>query len=567
VTTATLSRADVTKKAEKKYIAELLKTDRALGELEKLARARIVKAHKEWPAKGHWFDIEAGKRVVKFVENYCRHYKGEWAGMPMLLENWQKLIIVEAFGWKRADGYRLHRTVWLELGRKNGKSALASALAVYLLLADAEPGAEIYSSATKRDQAKIVFDAAKEIVNQSPALAEYIKVQRGNLSVLRTRSKFEPLSSESNTLDGLNPHGNIIDELHSHRDRMVWDKLITAQASRRQPMNLLITTAGIYDTEQIGFVLHDHAVAILNGQIEDDSWFAWISAADEGDDPYELTTWEKANPNLGISIYASFLEQRAAEALSQPSSLNSFMRLHLNQWTQQLERWLDMGDWDTCNGEVDLNELEERECYMGLDLSSKLDITALALFFPPLEDESWKLWVRCYIPQESMHDRERTEHIPYSMWARDGWIVPTEGDVIDYKWIQDDIAKLSERFNVQELAYDPWSCQQTALHCRDEIGLNVVPIRQGFMSLSEPTKEFERLVVSGKLAHGGNPCLAWMANNVTVKHDPAGNIKPDKGKSQRHKIDGIVASIIALARASLGDGGASVYETEGIMVI
>lgn len=547
-------------------LLKLFETERELGELEQLTRARILKAHEEWPAKGHWFDYEAGARVIAFVENFCKHWKGEWAGSALLLESWQKAIILEAFGWKRADGHRLHRTVWLELGRKNGKSALASALGVYLLVADGEPGAEVYSSATKRDQARIVFDAAKDIVNQSAALKEYVKVQRANLSVLRTRSKFEPLSSEGDTLDGLSPHGNIIDELHSHKNRVVWDKLITAQAARRQPMNLLITTAGIYDPEQIGWQLHDHAVHILEGKVEDDSWFVWISAADQGDDPYELTTWEKANPNLGVSIYPSFIEQRASEALTQPSSLNAFTRLHLNQWTQQLERWLDMNDWDECGHTVDLDALEERDCYMGLDLSSKLDLTALALMFPPLDDDLWRLWVRSYIPAESMAERERVEHIPYSLWERDGWITATEGDVIDYQWIEKDIKELADRFNILEMAYDPWSCQQTALRCRDDIGLQVVPVRQGFMSLSEPTKEFERLVVSGKLAHGGNSCLTWQANNVSVRHDPAGNIKPDKGLKARHKIDGIVASIIALARASLWDGG-SVYETEGIMVL
>ena len=546
-------------------VADLLETDRAIGELETLARERILRAHEEWPAKGYTFDLAAGLRVIEFVEGYCRHYKGEWAGTPMLLENWQKVILLESFGWMREDGLRVHRTMWLELGRKNSKSALAAALGVYLLIADGEQGAEVYSSATKRDQARIVFQFAKEIVNQSPQLAEHIKVQRTNMSVLRTRSKFEPLSAEGDTLDGLSPHGNIIDELHSHRDRNVYDKLITAQASRRQPMSVCITTAGIYDPEKIGWQLHDHATALLQGTVEDDSWFVWISAADKDDDPYERSTWEKANPNLGVSIYPDFIEQRASEALSQPSSLNAFMRLHLNQWTQQIERWLDMTYWAACNHEVDLDALEGRECYMGLDLSSKLDLTALALVFPPSEDDLWRLWVRCYIPRESMVERERVDRIPYSTWEREGWITPTEGDVIDYTWIERDILELSERFNVQEVAYDPWSAQQTALRIRDDIGIPVVPIRQGFMSLSEPTKEFERLVVSGKLAHGGNSCLAWQANNVTVRHDPAGNIKPDQGQ-QTHKIDGIAASIIALARASLWDGG-SVYEEEGILVL
>ena len=215
--TATLAPPDV----GYELISKLLETDRAIGEQEKLARERILRSHEEWPAKGYTFDVEAGRRVIAFVEGLCRHYKGEWAGKPMVLENWQRAIIMEAFSWKRPDGLRVYRTIWMELGRKNGKSALAAALGVYLLIADGEQGAEVYSSATKRDQARIVFQFAKEIVNQSAELAKHIKVQRTNMSVLRTRSKFEPLSSEGDTLDGLSPHGSIIDELHSHKNRVV----------------------------------------------------------------------------------------------------------------------------------------------------------------------------------------------------------------------------------------------------------------------------------------------------------------------------------------------------------
>jgi phage terminase large subunit-like protein len=548
-------------------IEELLETERALGEHETRARERIRRTHAEWPAKGYTFDVDAGERVIQFVESYCRHYKGEWAGQPMYLEPWQKLILMETFGWKRADGLRVYRTLWLELGRKNGKSCLAAALALYLLVADGEPGAEVYSSATKRDQAKIVFSFCKEIVAQSSQLAKHCKVQRNNISVARTRSKMEPLSAEGDTLDGLNPHANVIDELHSHKTRQVYDKLVTACASRRQPLTVMITTAGIYDPEKIGWQLHEHAVAVLNETVEDDTWFVWISAADEGDDPYAHSTWEKANPNLNVSIYPEFIEQRAAEALTQPSSLNAFTRLHLNSWTQQVETWLAPEDWDACAGNVDLDELEGRECYLGLDLSSKLDLTAVALLFPPItDDEPWKLSVTCYIPRETMREKERADRVPYALWESQGWVVPTDGDVIDYAWIERDIYELGERFNIQEVAYDPWAAQQTALRIRDDMGIPVVPVRQGFMSLSEPTKELERLVVSGRLSHGGNSCLAWQAANVTIRHDPAGNVKPDKGKTQRHRIDGIAATINALARAQLWDGG-SVYESEGIMVL
>jgi phage terminase large subunit-like protein len=562
MTPATMAPPD----ASLKLVTKLMKTDRTIGEMEQRTYDRIIKAHETWHEKGYWFDLEAGQRVIQFCETFCKHYKGEWAGKPMLLENWQKLAILEAFGWKRADGYRLFRFMWMELARKNGKSQLAAALGVYLLLADSEPGAEVYSSATKRDQARIVFTAAQQICKQNKELMQFVKSQRTNLSVLKTQSKFEPLSSEGDTLDGLSPHGNIVDEIHAHKDRRVWDTLVTAQGARTQPMNICLTTAGLFEPESIGWQLHDHATSILDTTVEDDSWFVWISSSDQGDDPYAPETWEKANPNLGVSIYPQYLEQMSQLASAQPSFLNSFLRLHCNVWTQQVERWLDADHWEACSHPVELDELEGRDVYMGLDLSSKLDLTALALVFPPIEDELWRLWVQCYIPRESMQERERLERIPYELWERQGWVTPTEGDVIDYDFILRDIEQLSERFNVVEVAYDPWAAQQTALKIRDDLGLEAVPMRQGFMSLSEPTKELERLVVSGKLAHGGNSCLTWQANNTTLRHDPAGNIKVDKAKSQKHKIDGIAASIMAIGRASLHDGD-SIYETEGIMVL
>ena len=552
---------------EMELIRELMETDRAIGEREQQVLDRILNAHETWPAeKGYRFSLEAGQRVISFCEDFCRHYKGEWSGTPMYLAPWQKLILLETFGWLKEDGYRLHRTLWIEVARKNGKSQLAAALGVYLLVADQEPGAEVYASATKRDQARIVFDAAKQIVNQSPELRKHVQVQRANLHVLRTSSKFEPLSSEGHSLDGLSPHGNIVDELHSHRNRMVYDKLITAQGSRRQPLNVCITTAGIYDPKQVGYQLHEHAVAILDGMIEDDSWMVWLSCSDEGDDPYDESTWQKANPNIGVSIYPSFLEQRASEALSQPSSFNSFQRLHLNKWTSQVERWLDMEAWNECDGDVDMESLRGRECYAGLDLSSKLDLTALALVFPPLDDDLWRLWVRCYMPRSTMVERERVDHTPFSQWERQGWVTPTPGDVIDYDYIVADIDRLSTEYALLEVAYDPWAAQQTALKLRDDYGVPVVPMRQGYRSLSEPSKEFERLIIGRQLAHGGNGCLTWQCSNTSVSHDPANNIKPDKS-NQTQKIDGVVASIMAIGRAVLLADTGSVYEDEGIMVI
>lgn len=538
-----------------------LKDDRAHGELEKKCRARILRNHREFPKKGYRFDAAAGLKAIGFVEGWCTHYQGEWAGKPMLLEGWQKAITMEVFAWKNPDGFRVVRTMWIEIARKNGKSQWAAAIAMLLLVADNEPGAQVYSSATKRDQAKIVFEAAAMMVKQSARLRKWVKPHKFNMSVARTGSKFVPLSAEGDTLDGLNPHGNIVDEIHAHKNRLVWDVLLTAQGARRQPLNVVITTAGIYNPEAIGWQLHDYAEKILERTFEDDSWFVWISAADKDDDPFARTTWEKANPNIGVSVYPAYLKDMAQKARDQPSFMNTFLRLHCNIWTQQADRWLQMHHWEAC-GEREVNEAEliGLDCFGGLDLSEKLDMTALVLAFE--RDGFWDLLCRFWAPEDTMVIRERRDRIPYSQWVREGWVSATPGNVIDYEFILAEITVLAARHNIVELAYDPWSALQMSLKL-DEEGMLTTPMRQGFASLSEPSKEFEALVVSGRIGHGHNPVLRWMANNVTVRHDPAGNIKPDKEKSTQ-KIDGIVAAIMAVGRGTLTLNASSVYETQGM---
>lgn len=548
----------------------LVATERAVGRLERLYRERMERDRERLPLLGYWFDEEDADRVVAFFETYLRHHKGEWAGHLFVLEPWQKEILREAFGWKRPDGTRRYRTVWIEVARKNGKTEMGAGIGDFMLVFDQEPGAEVYSSATKRDQAKILFDAAKAMVQQSPELKRYIKAHRANMSCQALGSKFEPLSADGDKLDGLNAHCNLIDEVHAHKDRLVYDVLVTSMGARRQPMTVIITTAGTYDPEQIGWQLHDKAVKVLEGVVEDESFFAYIAAADKDDDWKDPATWEKANPNLGVSVKYSYMEEMCGKAQTEPSFLNTFLRLHLNIWTQQVTRWISPDDWKKCaRKRLSLELFRDRPCFGGLDLSTTQDITAFALVFPPYrEKRDWAVFPWFWVPEHQTTEKVKKGLEPYDVWVRGGHLHETPGNVVDYEFIKATVLGLAKEYRVREIAYDPWNATQTAVDLENK-GCTMVEVRQGYASMSEPSKEFERLVVSGQLQHGDHPVLNWMANNVAVASDPAGNIKPNKDpkKGSVGKIDGVVATINAISRAMVFVKGESVYEDRGVRVL
>ena len=547
----------------------LVATERAMGRLELLYRERMKRDRERLPALGYYFDDEEADRVVDFVESELRHHKGEWAGQLFELDPWQRELLREVFGWFRADGTRRFRTAWVEIARKNGKTEIGAAVGVYMLVFDREPGAEVYSSATKRDQARILFDAGKAMVKQSGNLQRYIKTHRANMSCEALGSKFEPLGADGDTLDGLNAHCNLIDEIHAHKDRLVYDVLVTSMGARRQPLTFIITTAGTYDPEQIGWLLHQKAEQVLEGVVEDESFFAYIAAADPDDDWRDPGSWEKANPNLGVSVKREYMEEMARKAESEPSFLNTFLRLHLNIWTQQVTRWIAMEHWQACARKMRLELFKGRPCFVGLDLSTTTDITALALAFPPTEEgEDWGLFTRFWVPEYRVQEEAKRGVAPYDRWVQAGMMHETPGNVIDYGYITADIAKLADTHDIEEIAYDPWNATQTATELEAD-GYTMVEVRQGYASISEPSKEFERLVVSGKLHHPDNPVMRWMMNNVAVATDPAGNIKPNKDpkRGSRGKIDGVVAAIMAIARAIVWVNARSVYNDRGIRYI
>ncbi|MBE3590000.1 MAG: terminase [Firmicutes bacterium] len=445
-------------------------------------------------------------------------------------------------------------------------STLSAGIALYLLFADNEPGAEIYSAAADREQAAIVFETAKQMVLASPALRKRCEVYKRSIVVPKTGSSYKVLSADAPTKHGLNAHGVIFDELHAQPNRELWDVLTTATGAREQPLVVAITTAG-YDRNSICWEQHEYARKVMDGIIDDPSFFAFIAAADEDDDWTDPAVWAKANPGLGQTVKLDYLEQEAKRAKEVPAYQNTFRRLHLNQWTQQESRWLDLAAWDATAGIIAEESLSGRPCFVGLDLSTTTDLTAMALLFPPQADgEPYAVLPRFFLPKEGLREREQRDRVPYSTWAREGFIRLTEGNVIDYQAVREQLHRDAQRYKVVEVAYDPWNATQLALQLQDD-GFTVVQVRQGFATLSAPTKELMRLVVGGLLRHGGNPVLRWQADSMVVAQDPAGNIKPNKAKSSG-RIDGMVALIMALDRAMRHEQPKrSVYEERGILTI
>lgn len=511
----------------------------------------------------YWYDEAAAQKAVDFFPLALCHVKGEWAGQPISLLPWQENDVIRPlFGWKRPDGTRRYRTCFVEVPRKNGKSTIAAGIGLYLLFADGEPGAEVYSAAADRSQAAIVFDIAKQMVAKSPMLAKRARIFQSSIMAPATGSSYKVLSADVETKYGYNASGIIFDELHTQANRRLWDALITATGVRRQPLTFVMTTAG-YDRHSVCWEQHDYAMKVKAGIIQDDSYLGVIYAADENDDWTDPKVWAKANPSLGNTLKLDYVATECQHARDIPGYENTFKRLQLNIWTEQATRWLGLDTWDACAGEVDLALLEGRDCFGGIDLSSTQDTTALALVFPGPDGYDTLSWF--WVPEESIRKRSERDRVPYDIWARDGFIEETEGNVVDYDIIRKRVNELGQRFHIKEIAIDRWNSTDLQTRLQGD-GFTVVPFGQGFASMTAPAKELEKLLLSRKLRHGGNPVLRWMASVVAVSQDAAGNLKPDKAKSTE-RIDGIVALIMALGRAMVQPDGWSMYETERLLVI
>jgi len=538
----------------------------------KLACERYFDDLEHGHERGLRFEPERAERVLRFV-GMLKHSKGKWGRGPgeyIRLEPWQQFIIWNVFGWLRADGMRRFRTLWNEVGRKNGKSTLGAALGLYLAFADGEAGSEVYSAATKRDQARLVHAEAIRMVKKNKGLRKYVKIFKDNLSLEDTNSKYEPLGGDSDSTDGLNVHGIVADEVHAWKSRDMWDVLETATGSREQPMMVAITTAGM-DRQSICWEKHEYTCKVLegwrDGSFVDDTWFGIVFALDDGDDWRDEAVWPKANPNLNVSKYIDDLRMKAERAAKMPAAQNNFKRRELNMWVQGDAKWMEMDAWRACGGPVSAlklpEKLKKRECYGGLDLGSTSDLTAFVLVFPA-ENGYFDVVTRFWLPEDAIEPRTQ-EGTHYDVWVRDGYIQATPGNIRDDDWVYEQIDQDDAAFDVQQVAFDKWGASSVAQVLQKK-GMKVVEFRQGMASMSPPMKDLERLVLSKKLRHGSNPVLTWMADNLVAETDAAGNQKPSKEKS-REKIDGMVALIMALDLALRHPKPESPYAKRGLRVL
>jgi phage terminase large subunit-like protein len=545
----------------------------AAGPWVRLACKRHLADLKARKRTGHVWDLA---RAVKAIEFFSEVLVLE-DGAPFKLEPFQQFIVGSLFGWYNADGYRRFRDAYVEMGKGNGKSPLAAGIGIYGLVADGEAAPEVYSAATMRDQAKIVFTDAKRMVEGNPELADMVGVNVGSLTF--RNGVFRPVSSEHKGLDGLRVHVGLIDELHEHPSGMVVDKIRAGTKRQRNALVFRITNSG-FDRTSVCWNEHDYSIKVLQGTVQNEAWFAYVCALDDEEKWTDLRELRKANPGLGTILPESYLREQVKSAQGMPSKENIVKRLNGCVWTEQSERWLDLAAWDACGGAIDLAALRGKPCMMGLDAASTNDFAATCKLF---EDEgryvaAWRFWLPEGSLEEATSPRPEAVRIQLREWADRGFITLTPGPVIDYDHIEAEILKDAQDFDVQRLAFDRWNVTQLVTHLRDALGSRYNPATgkdeprvfdfpQTMAQMSAPSKELEKLVTERKLRHGGNPVARWMASNVTLRYGPNAQIKPDRERSG-DKIDGIIALVMALDMASReAESGPSVYEERGLLVL
>ena len=499
----------------------------------------------EWP----WiFDADKAARPCEFIE-LLPHIKGKWARERRLieLEPWQCFIITTVFGWvHRETSLRRFKEGYTEVPRKNAKSTLSSGLALYMLSADGEHGAEVYSAATTRDQARIVFDDAKAMAERTTGLREHlgVAIMQHSITVAHRASKFTPLAAEGSTLDGLNVHFAVIDELHAHKTRAVYDVIDTARGAREQSLLWNITTAGT-DRSGICYERRTHVTKVLDGVIDDPTMFGIIYTLDEGDDPHDPASWAKANPNWDRSVLMDDMAAASRKAEAMPSALNNFLTKRLNVWVSGESIWMDMRAWDRCAMPTlrDLTDFHGAKAWIGLDLAQKKDFAALCLVFE--RDGLWHVCTRLYLNELAIQESGNA-HL--SGWARQGYVQVTDGDITDFDVVAEDLRTLCRNFDVQEIAFDPALSMYFAGKLIEE-GLPLVEITQRALFFTPPLIQVENLVLEKKLRHDGNPVMAWMVSNLVVKVSKFNELRHPTKERPENKIDGPIAMLMALGRA------------------
>jgi phage terminase large subunit-like protein len=518
------------------------------------------------------FSSEKSERVRRFVETYCTYSKGEWAGKPFELLPWQwDDLIQPLFGTLKPDGMRQYRTAYVEIPKKNGKTELVSALGLYMLTNDGESGAEVYCAAADREQASIAYHAASSMVRNNGVLSKHIKCldSRKRLIYQRKNSFLQVLSSESYTKHGLNPSCVIIDEIHAHPNDELYTVLTSGtDYARAQQVVFIITTAGIYDVNTIWWRLRSKAIQVRDGIISDPRFLPVLYIADpENDQDGDEGLWRRVNPSLGQIFTIEKIRQDYEEARQNPIDLENFKRFRLNIPIKVVSRWMPMREWDKCGGIIDTINLKGRRCYGGIDLSNKQDLSAFVLIFPPLAGlDKWTVLARFYCPDDSIIERSKSDRVPYRIWAEQGYITPTPGNVIDYAYIERDIIQASQEYQIIEVGFDPWGATNLATRLFNDHDIRMVEIRQGSKSMSEPAKDILTKTLQHQINHGNNPVLRWNADNLVMFKDANENIRPDKAKAT-DRIDGFVALINAWARAIFSEEESCVYEERGVLTL
>jgi phage terminase large subunit-like protein len=560
------------------YADRVIDGTEGVGRYERLACERFIRdleraGTEEFP---YLFDETLGSRACRFVE-LLPHIKGEWAKPAYIdgklgyakieLQDWQVFIVINLFGWKHmVTMLRRFRRAYEEVARKNAKSTLAAAILLFMSTADAEPGAHCYSAATTGEQAREVFDVARNMALREPEFLVRFGVDIGkhDITVQSSASSAKPLNAEGSTLDGLNVHFATIDELHAHKTRAVYDVIDSATGARSQPMIMMITTAGS-DRAGICYEQRDYTVKVLERVVPDETWFGIIFTLDDGDVWHDQTNWRKANPNLGISVKVDDMEAACRKALAMPSAQGNFLTKRLNVWVNADSAWMHMQAWDRCaDRTLTLDKVKHLPCWEGLDLASKVDVAAKIYIFRDADADKWYLIPRFWLPERAV---EQGANSQYDGWRRSGALQVTDGDVIDFDQIEESIvADMTQMQDLREVPFDPWQATQLASHMIDQ-GVPMVEYRQTVQNMSEPMKQLEALVLQGKLVHDGNAAMTWMVSNVVAHTDAKDNIYPRKERNE-NKIDGVVGAIMALGRAMAdGGGSASVYESRAIIAL
>jgi phage terminase large subunit-like protein len=517
-------------------------------------------------AEGCYFDAALSEHAISFIEDFCCQSKGRWHGQPLQLLAWQRDFLMRLYGWRRADGTRRFRTTYLEVAKKNGKSTLVSALAARHLLARDDGAPEIYLNAVDREQAGIVFDETARMIAASPELSSRLEIikSKGRIVDPIGNGKIQKNSADAPSKDGVNASVMVFDEIHRFKNRELWDVFRYAGASREQPLKIIITTSG-EEEEGVWYELRQKAEGVTNGTIQDTEFLGVVYRASLEDDLEAVGTWRKANPSLGITITEADFRADLESAKANPAEMQNFLRLRLNIVVRAEAKFVDLAAWDACSAPQVIPSLSS--CWMGLDLSETDDLTALACL-ARISDRLFAVRMHFWLPRENIAELERKHQQPYRQWANLGLITLTPGNVVDYQFVRAEINRLAGQFSLQKLAVDPYNAVKLGIELEQQDGLPVETIRQGFLSLSDPTKQLLRMIMAREIRHGGNPILRWHASNAIAETDAAGNIKLSKKKS-RKKIDGMAALVNAVAAysGSDDDGGPSVYETHGIRSI